>query len=95
MKALSQSPLLEKLPKEAGRLDLLEDLPLLNVKHLGPAPSLFVGDEVFHSCKNLLQLLPRLQLSRKQLVFNYRLSRSRWIVKNAFGILAAQWRKTD
>lgn len=75
-----------------NRLDLPDDAPLPGAEHLGPVPYVFVGDEAFPLRGNLLRPYPGRNLTRVQRVFNYRLSRARRIVENAFGILASQWR---
>lgn len=58
------------------------------------APHLFLGDEGFPMLDNLLKPYPRNQSinDRKKAIFNYRLSRARRIVENAFGILAHRFR---
>ncbi|XDV25423.1 hypothetical protein PO909_029343 [Leuciscus waleckii] len=60
---------------------LPEDTLLPGAEHLGPQPYVFVADEAFPLRRDLIHR-----------VFNYRLSRARLTVENAFGILAAQWR---
>lgn len=53
-----------------------------------------MGDEAFPILENLLKPYPRNQSlhDRKKAIFNYRLSRARRIVENAFGILTQNFR---
>ncbi|XP_022166261.1 uncharacterized protein LOC111030867, partial [Myzus persicae] len=50
-------------------------------------PFLFVADEAFAMSENLLKPYSQTNLTKEQRIFNYRLSRARRIVENAFGIL--------
>lgn len=55
-------------------------------------PYVFLGDSAFALNKNLLKPFPFNNINREQRVFNYRLSRARRVVENAFGILSSRFR---
>lgn len=67
---------------------LKKELPgtLVTTEHV------FVSDEAFPLKKYLLRPYPRFLLTDKERVFNYRLSRARRVIENAFGILVSRWR---
>ncbi|XP_031637038.1 uncharacterized protein LOC116349641 isoform X2 [Contarinia nasturtii] len=58
------------------------------------APYVFLGDEAFPLLENLVKPYPRNQssINRHKSIFNYRLSRARRIVENAFGIVSQIFR---
>ena len=55
-------------------------------------PYVFIGDDAFPMKPCLLKPYPGQNLSIKERVFNYRLSRARRIVENAFGIATSRFR---
>jgi hypothetical protein len=54
-------------------------------------PFFLVGDDAFALKENMMKPFSRRGLSEDERIFNYRLSRCRRIVENAFGILANRW----
>lgn len=52
----------------------------------------FVGDEAFSLRTDFLKPYPQRELTHDRRVFNFRLSRARRVVENAFGILSSRFR---
>ena len=65
----------------------IEDFPTF-----GKVPYFLVGDKVFPLQSWLIRPYPGQGIPKEQSIFNYRLSRARRVMENAFGILAAHWR---
>lgn len=55
-------------------------------------PFVFIGDEAFSLRSDFLKPFGQKELNHDRKIFNYRLSRARCRVENAFGILAARFR---
>uniref|UniRef100_A0AAG5DW63 DDE Tnp4 domain-containing protein n=1 Tax=Anopheles atroparvus TaxID=41427 RepID=A0AAG5DW63_ANOAO len=72
-----------------GRLQLPPEENIENTNTV--LPYVFVGDEAFGLRKEFLKPYNRRQLNYSAKIFNYRLSRARRVVENAFGILTGRF----
>ena len=75
---------------ESGILNNPQDMMFPN--SLRKLPVVFVGDDAFGLKPNMMKPYPFRNLTIPQKVFNYRLSRARRVIENAFGIAAARFR---
>lgn len=77
---------------ESKILDIPQDTPLKTNED--PIPYVIVADEAFPLKSYLMRPYGRLNLTGNEgnKIFNYRLSRARCVVENAFGILSNCWR---
>ncbi|ROL46371.1 hypothetical protein DPX16_0615 [Anabarilius grahami] len=87
--ALVNSPFSNAL--RSGTFSPPEDTLLSGADHLEPHPHVFMADRAFPLRRNLMRPFPGTTFHSRHRVFNYRLSRARLTVENAFGIFEAQW----
>ena len=83
-----ESDLAEAL--NANSLNLPNDEPL--ERGGMPVPFVIVADDAFPLQRHLMKPFPARDLTQNKRIFNYRLSRARHNVENAFGILANRFR---
>lgn len=85
---LSNTEFFKRLSQGTLRIPELGKVPNSNMQ----LPYVFVGDEAFALRSDFLKPYPRADLDWEEKIFNYRLSRARRIIENAFGILTARFR---
>ena len=77
---------------ESKSLHVPSSVSLPGAAQLGDVPFVMVGDTAFPMKPYLVRPYPGQNLTHPKKVYNYRLSRARRAVENAFRILAARWR---
>ena len=75
---------------ESNGLHIPKDEPLEGCA-FSPLPYYLLGDDIFPLKKWLIKPYPGRNLTDEEKVYNYRVSRCRRVIENAFGILAARW----
>lgn len=85
---LSCTPFYQKMIKDDLNLPPPSALPGTDTV----VPYVFLGDNAFALNKNFMKPFPFKNINYEQRVYNYRLSRARRVVENAFGILASRFR---
>lgn len=73
------------------QMDLPPSCPLSNHSNVS-VPYMLVADAAFQLNEYTLRPYPSNKLNRSRKIFNYRLSRARRVVENAFGIMVSKWR---
>lgn len=73
-------------------LNIPKDRLLESAENLGPMPFVVIGDEAFPLQKHVMRPFPGKMANGGQQTYNYRHSRARRIVENAFGMLTSRWR---
>lgn len=77
---------------KSNELNLPKNEEIEGAEDIGKMPYVILGDEAFPLQTNLMRPFPGKTCNEDQTIYNFRLSRARRIVENAFGILAARWR---
>ncbi len=88
LQVFNHTPL--KLKIDRGEMEFPDPAPLAHDDI--PVPYFFIGDDAFPLQEWLMKPYSRRDLSHSEQIFNYRLSRARRVVENAFGILVKRFR---
>ena len=74
-----------------GKMNLPNPSTLIGCQY-DPLPYFLVGDEIFPLKTWLMRPYPGKGIQEEESIYNYRHSRARRVIENAFGILVARWR---
>lgn len=85
-----KTSLFEYLSDELNPLNVPEPSPIPGIRDA--MPYFFVADDAFALTPNLMKPYSMQGISKRNRIYNYRLSRSRMVVENAFGILSTKFR---
>lgn len=88
--ALKHSRFSQRL--HSNKLHLPPPRPLSKSPNGETLPYVFVGDDTYSLSNSMMKPYPGRAITKEQRIFNYRLSRARRVVENAFGILVATFR---
>lgn len=86
---LANSEMGARLENNTFNVPIAEELDGCSYK---PLPYFLIGDEIFPLKSWLMRPFPGKNSSEEERIYNYRHSRARRTIENAFGILAARWR---
>ena len=75
-----------------NKFSLPEPEAIEGTTNVSEMPYFLVGDEAFPLQPWLMRPYPGQGIPENHTIFNYRLSRARRVIENAFGILVARWR---
>lgn len=84
----NSSKLKEKLDNATEAFQAEKRIPGTNID----TPFIITADDAFQMTGHIMKPFKGSPLSHPEVIFNYRLSRHRRVVENAFGILAQRWR---
>ena len=76
---------------ESNKLNIPQPEKIPGAGELGPMPYVIVADAAFPIKSYMMRPYPGQGISNEHRIFNYRLSRARRVVENAFGIMASRW----
>ncbi|XP_029348034.1 uncharacterized protein LOC100169356 [Acyrthosiphon pisum] len=73
---------------KTNALNFPDDITFPNSKSKIVVPHVFIADDAFALSERLMKPFRNRLLTKEELIYNYRVSRARRVIENAFGILA-------